>query len=136
MNIHHSRQLWVWAADGQHEEGLMIRARDVAYDGSLPQEQWLAMRKQEALKIGANAEVAWVYGLTLDPYGVHRDVPEELQQVGREYFARSPGREIWVSFEDLPECTSEALWQKHDRRLVFPAGFAAARAEILGFEEK
>jgi hypothetical protein len=51
----------------------MIRARDVTYDGSLPQEQWLALRKKEGLKIDpASAEVAWVYGLTLDPYGLRR----------------------------------------------------------------
>lgn len=88
----------------------MIRARDVTYDGSLPQEQWLAMRKKEGLKIDpANAEVAWVYGLTLDPYGIHPDLPEELQQVGREYFARSPESDIWVSFGDLPEGTRETL---------------------------
>jgi hypothetical protein len=111
---------------------MWMRASEVTYDGSLPVEEWLALRQQAALAINPDtAEVAWVYGLTLDCYGVHPDLPEELQQVGREYFARSAGSETWVSFGDLPEATREALWQKHHRRLVFPAGFAEARAALL-----
>lgn len=109
-----------------------MRASKVTYDGSLPKKEWLALRKQTAPTINPEtAEVAWVYGLTLDCYGVHPDLPEDLQQVGREYFARSPGSEIWVSFGDLPEATRKSLWQKHHRRLIFLAGFAAARAAIL-----
>ena len=60
--------------------------------------------------------------LTLDPYGVYPELPEELQQVGREYFARSPGSDIWVWFGDLPEATETVLWEKHKRTLAFPAG--------------
>ena len=45
---------------------------------------WLDERKREALLIDpATAEVDWSYGQTLDPYGVIPDLPEELQQVGR-----------------------------------------------------
>jgi hypothetical protein len=62
--------------------------------------------------------------LTVDPYGVNPKVPEEYQQVGREYFARSPGRDVWVCLGDLPE---EALWQKYKSRLAFPAGLPCAR---------
>jgi hypothetical protein len=55
-------------------------------------EQWLRVRKEAGLKINPEtAEVDWIYAHTLDPYGVHPDLPEEYQQVGREYFARSPG---------------------------------------------
>ena len=58
-------------------------------------DQWLAIRKEEALKIDpSTAEVDWTYALTLDPYGVYPDLPEECQQVGREYFARRPGSEV------------------------------------------
>jgi hypothetical protein len=65
-------------------------------------EQWLRIRKEEGLLIEpATAEVTWVYAQTLDPYGVHSPLPEEYQQVGREYFARSPGENIWVWFGDL-----------------------------------
>jgi len=87
-------------------------------------EEFLAIRKEEGLKIDPKtAEVMWIYAQTLDPYGVYSDLPEECQQVGREYFARSPGSDIWVNFGDLPETTRDALWGKHKRQLAFPAGF-------------
>jgi hypothetical protein len=76
-------------------------------------EDWLAIRKEEALKIDpGTAEVTWHYAQTLDLYGVCPDLPEECQCIGREYFARSPGSDIWVHFGDLPEKVREALWGK------------------------
>jgi hypothetical protein len=94
-------------------------------------EKWLAVRKEAGLKINSEtAELTWVYALTLDPYGVYSDLPEECQQVGREYFARSPQSDIWVSFKDLPEQTHNALWHKHKSQLAFPAGLEdGARAD-------
>lgn len=66
--------------------------------------QWLAIRKEAGLMIDPEtAEVDWVYAYTLDPYGVYSDLPEDCQQVGREYFARSPESNMWVNFGDLPE---------------------------------
>jgi hypothetical protein len=86
-------------------------------------EIWLALRKEAGLKIDPEtAEVMWQYALTLDSYGVYRDLPEEYQQVGREYFARSPGSDVWVEFGDLPDATRDALWRKHRSSLGFPAG--------------
>ena len=86
-------------------------------------DQWLAIRKEEALKIDSStAEVDWIYALTLDPYGVYPDLPEECQQVGREYFARRPGSDVWVVFGDLPEETRDVLWERHKSKLAFPAG--------------
>ena len=88
-------------------------------------EQWLSIRKEAGLKIDPEtAEVDWSYGQTLDPYGVcdEWELPEEFHQVGREYFARSPGRDIWVHFGDLPEETRNRLWTRHSRKLAFPAG--------------
>jgi hypothetical protein len=80
-------------------------------------EKWLAIRKEEGLKINPEtAEVMWTYAQTLDPYGVDPDLPEELQQVGREDFARSPESNIWIHFGDLPEETRNALWQRHKRK--------------------
>ena len=70
----------------------------------------------------ATAEVDWTYAQTLDPYGVHPDLPEEAQQVGRSYFARNPGSDIWVSFGDLPEVTLNAL--RHKRKAAFGIGGA------------
>ncbi len=86
-------------------------------------EEWLAIRKAEALKIDPDtAEVHWEYGQTLDPYGVYPELPDEFQQIGREYFARVPGSQIWVSFGDLPEETRDRLWARRGRNLAFPAG--------------
>jgi hypothetical protein len=75
-------------------------------------EQWLAIRKEAGLHIDPEtAEVMWDYAQTLDPYGIEPDLPEEYRQIGREYFARSPGSEVWVWFGDLPAHTEEALWK-------------------------
>jgi hypothetical protein len=86
-------------------------------------EEWLAIRKEAGLKINPDtAEVLWDYAPTLDPYGVYDDLPEECRDVGRQYFARSPGTDVWVSFCDLPKATRDALWKKHESKLAFPAG--------------
>jgi hypothetical protein len=63
------------------------------------------------------AEVEWRYGLTLDPYGVH-DLPEEYQQVGREYFACAPDTDLWISFQDLPEALG-TLYRKNTSAGLF-----------------
>jgi hypothetical protein len=84
---------------------------------------WLAIRKEAALKINPEtAEVEWIYAQTLDPYGVDPELPEEYFCVGREYFARSPGSDVWVWFGDLPDAIESALWEKHKSKLAFPAG--------------
>ena len=91
---------------------------------------WLAIRKEAALKIDPEtAEVEWTYAQTLDPYGVDPELPEECRQVGREYFARSPGSDVWVWFGDLPDAIESALWEKHKSKLAFAAGlYYASRA--------
>ena len=76
----------------------------------LPIEQWLQIRKEEGARIDPEtAEVMWVFAQTLDPYDVVEDLPTECHQVGREYFARSPGSDIWVHFHDLPDETRERI---------------------------
>jgi hypothetical protein len=88
-------------------------------------EEWLAIRKEAGLHINPEtAEVDWTYAQTFDPYGVDPDIPEEYQQVGREFFARSPESDVWVWFGDLPTATREALWSRHSRKLAFPAGLS------------
>jgi hypothetical protein len=83
--------------------------------------EWLAIRKEAGLKIDAEtAEVHWTYSQTLDPYGIYTEPPDECWQVGREYFARSPGSAIWVHFGDLPKATRDAFWEKRRRKLAFP----------------
>src|SRR5262249_14735005 len=82
-----------------------------------------ALRKAVGLHIDPEtAEVEWTYAQTLDPYGDDPDLPEEYWQVGREYFARSPGSDVWILFYDLPKEVREALWEKHKSKLAFPAG--------------
>jgi hypothetical protein len=86
-------------------------------------QRWLTSRKEAGLKIDPEtAEVDWEYGQVMDPYGVYPDLPEECYQVGRQYFARSPGSDIWVHFRDLPDDIRNALWEKHKSQLAFPAG--------------
>ena len=81
---------------------------------------WLDERKREALLIDpATAEVEWTFGQTLDPYGTIPDLPEELQQVGREYFVRRPGGAIWVHFGDLPDDVCEKLWKHPNAKPSF-----------------
>jgi len=80
-----------------------------------------ALRKAAGLHIDPEtAIVNWEYRYTCDPYGDHPDLPT-YQQIGREYFARSPESNVWVLFEDLPDATHDALWENHKRRLSFPA---------------
>ena len=95
-------------------------------------EEWLATRKEEAPKIDPSiAEVEWRYAYTLDPYCVCPDLPAECKQVGREYFARNPSSDIWVSFHDLPVDTRDALWGRHKAQLAFPAGLEGI-PEVMG----
>jgi len=98
-------------------------------------EKWLAIRREAALHIDPEtAEVDWNYAQTLDPYGDDPELPEEYQQVGREYFARSPGSDVWVWFGDLPEATRDALWRRGSRKLAFPAGLFEPDGEFAGCE--
>ncbi len=87
----------------------------------LTMEQWLEIRKEAALRIDPEtAKVMWSYEQTLDPYAVYRDLAEELQQIGREFFARSPGSDIWVRFGDLPVETAIDFAKCTDQSCAFP----------------
>lgn len=56
----------------------------------------------EAKKIDPfTMEAKWEYGQVLDPYGLC-ELPPERRCVGRLYFARRPGSDIWVEDGDLP----------------------------------
>jgi hypothetical protein len=87
-----------------------------------------ALRKEVGRHIDPDtAEVDWVYAQVLDPYGDGRDLPEEFQQVGRDYFARSRGSNLWIWFHDLPDATADRLLEKHEHKLAFPAGLPDAK---------
>lgn len=69
----------------------------------------------------AKAHVFFVHAQTLDPYGDDPELPEEMQQVGREYFAVDPTEGIAVALFDLPGETRDALDDK--RRLAEAEGW-------------
>jgi|SRR5215813_12082422 len=118
------RQWHRLGSDRRNQEQKKEKVRAMMTDDE--RKAWLAIRKEAGLKIDPEtAEVDWEYALTLDPYGVYPQLPEEYQQVGRAYFARSPGSDVWVNFGDLPEATRDALWKKHRSKLAFPAGLEA-----------
>jgi hypothetical protein len=73
-------------------------------------EEFLAARREEARLIDpATAETTWWWwGKILDPYGVFELSPEE-DVIGRLYFARRSGGDVWVESRDLPEETREAI---------------------------
>ena len=70
----------------------------------------------------------------MDPYGVldEWELPEEFHQVGREYWARAPGSDVWVHFSDLPDGVEEKLWTKHRSQIAFPAGLEGMPTGIDG----
>jgi hypothetical protein len=75
-------------------------------------EQWLTVRKEEALKIDPEmAEVFWEHGSVRDPYGLS-DLTYEEDNIGRNYFARTPGNDVWVWLGDLPDAACDRLWAR------------------------
>src|SRR5262249_22725173 len=74
-------------------------------------------RPDERVDVGrridpATAHVFLVNAQTLDPYGDDPDLPEEMEQIGRVYFAVDPNEGVAVAFYDLPDGTREALEDK------------------------
>ena len=79
-------------------------------DHQMPINEWLAARKRAGLEIDPHtAEVKWCFGYVIDPYGVHADLKDEEGCIGRVYFARNPGSDIWVAYYDLPKETVGTL---------------------------
>jgi hypothetical protein len=75
-------------------------------------QQWRAIRREAGSKIDPeSAEVFWEWGQVADPYGMW-GVTDEVDCVGRNYFARSPGSEVWVEFGDLPDTVRDRLWAR------------------------
>ena len=79
-------------------------------------EEWLASRKEAGRQIDPKtAEVMWIFACAEDPYCIDPELLEEYRcSVGREYFARNPGTDIWVRIEDLPTATRGAFREKYD----------------------
>jgi hypothetical protein len=89
------------AENGEGEDMMTDEEREV----------WLASRKEAGLKIDPEtAEVFFVWRPVDDPYGVY-PFPEH-GCIGRAYFARSPGSDVWVEFGDLP---AAVFWRLEER---------------------
>ena len=105
-----------WAQAGQHAPNTNTSHLPGSSNSDFPltpaqEEEWLRLREDEGRQIDPEtAEVTWRWGLTLDPYGIHPDLP--AGPVQRNYFARSPGSDMWVHFDDLPEATRRILSEK------------------------
>jgi hypothetical protein len=83
---------------------------DVDRTVTIAEKTWRALLKIAGRQIDPKtAQVTWHYGLVADPYGVDCDLPNEGKCVGRLYFARNPGSEVWIESGDLPEATQAAL---------------------------
>jgi hypothetical protein len=96
----------------------------------LKRDQWLKIRKDEGHRIAADtAEVSWTYANGFDPYHVIPDLPAQCVAIGREFFARAPGSDIWVWFGDLPDATRERLWSMRASKL-------AAQARLPGYDSE
>jgi hypothetical protein len=92
-------------------------------------DQWLAIRREAALQVDPEtAEVMWKYANVADPCGVY---PEGEECIGRVYFARPAGSDVWVDFNDLPDATVKALREKQEFRRAFPEPTVYRRAEEL-----
>src|SRR5689334_19501452 len=95
-------------------------------------EEWLAIRKKAGLEIDPKtAEVDWWFACVPDPYGVGPELPDEMKCVSLYYFARSPGSDIWVWFDDLPPATADALWEKHKADLAYPEDLPIKEMALL-----
>ena len=61
-----------------------------------------------------------MWGEVDDPYGILSEDRDGGGCIGRNYFARAPGSDVSVSFDDLPESVMDELWRRLERK--DPAG--------------
>jgi hypothetical protein len=88
------------------------RVLDGKIDKQIEAEREREFRKAAGLKIDPEtAEVFSNYGQVLDPYGLC-DLTDEENCIGRNYFARAPGSDVWVWFGDLPDTVRDRLWAR------------------------
>jgi hypothetical protein len=82
--------------------GSLLEALFDRQDGKILPEQWQLMRKMAAAQIDAKtAEVVWTLGPNL---GKGKNAWPE-----RQFFVRSPGSNELIPFQELLECTQQAL---------------------------
>jgi hypothetical protein len=80
---------------------------------------WVASRKAAAATIDIETcELGWWYGEVLDPYDLllaQGELPEEVRQIGRNYFVRSPDSGGWVNEHDLSRAQVKAMHARFER---------------------
>jgi len=81
--------------------------------------EWVASRKQAGAAIDIETcEIGQWHAYDLDPYGMRYrfgELPDELQQVGRNEFVRSPTSNGWISTDDLSAEKVKALYARIER---------------------
>ena len=101
-------QRWLWKAIPAGME-LPVRMDRLL----ITAQEWLAVQMAEGLKINLEtAEVECYYEARFEHGVYYPRLPEECRGIGREYFARAPGSDIWVRFQNLPKATRERLRAK------------------------
>src|SRR5262245_56268330 len=84
--------------------------RDGLRQGTVTVAEFHEFMKAEGKKIDArSADVTWRYGSICDPYNTGY---EGEDNIGRVYFARTLGSDVWVEFRDLPDETRRILWER------------------------
>jgi hypothetical protein len=74
---------------------------------------WKMVVDEAALHIDPEtAEIKCEHSWFLDPYGIDQ---RKYQKRMPHYFARSPGSDTWVAWDDLPYDVELSLWQKHKK---------------------
>ena len=87
--------------------------REALGAGTVTQAEFRKLMKMEGRKIDArSADIFRNWGHVSDPYGVYPSSSEEEDDISRLHFARALGSDIWVEFGDLPDETSNALWER------------------------
>jgi hypothetical protein len=82
-------------------------------------EAFYAHMKLEGLLIDPEtAEVCWQFRSDADPYEIGA-YPDADVYVGRQYFAKRPGSEIWVCFRHIPDEVREKLWKHPNAKPSF-----------------
>ena len=84
--------------------------------------QWLASREEAGRLIDIETcELGRWAALDADPYGIREtlgELPEDMDQIGTNRFARSPYSGGWVWEGDLPEAKGKAMYDRIHREAV------------------
>jgi hypothetical protein len=98
----------------------VLRTKAIATDEQAEIARWLAIRKEEALRIDPETAELWhLFTWTLDPYEVSND-PDLHAHVGRDYWVQAPDSDIMVWWGDLPERTRDRIYKLDRLRRGLP----------------